>query len=142
MKSFLFTQDALQKLLQQEPGLPGKRHLDPLKSLHLSKEIPFGILEDINVQEPKPEVHRHEGDLWVCLQGKAEFICGGELIDPQEVPGYGGNEITGSAISNGETIILTPGDFLWIPTNEPHMHRNIGGSTARLMIIKIPAVKS
>ena len=88
-----------------------------------------------------PEVHRHEGDLWQCLEGEVTFVYGGELVEPEMQKRADASvnefEIKGSAIANGTEIVLTPGDWLWIPAGQPHLHRTEG--TAHLVIIKIPA---
>lgn len=51
---------------------PGKRLLEPLKAFALAHELPIQILEDTQIDN-EAEVHRHEGDLWICLDGEAEF---------------------------------------------------------------------
>ncbi len=114
----------------------GKRHLEPLKSLFLAKKIPFGIMEDMEVESTESEVHTDEGDLWYCLEGEAEFVYGGELENPFERPNTHGKELGGSSIKGGTTVTLKPGDWLWIPAGQPHSHR--ADKKARLVIIKIP----
>lgn len=118
----------------------GKHQLEPLKSLFIKKLLPFGIMEDheVSSSEVESEIHKKEGDLFFCLEGKAEFICNGEIIDPWIKEESEGNEIGGHGIKNGTAIILKTGDWLWIPPGVPHQHSS--AKTARLMIIKIPKV--
>lgn len=99
----------------------GTKHLEPLKSLHFNKEIPFSIIEDSEVDN-LPEIHENEADLWYCLEGEVNFICGGEIIN---------NEIV-----NGIKYLVKKGDWLYIPAKEAHQHNCV--KTARLIIIKIP----
>ena len=99
--------------------------------------LPFTILEDTAVDN-EPEVHKHEGDLWYCLEGEVIFIYGGELIDQYEKTINGVlnvNELGGSKIKGGKEIMLHSGDWLWIPPGVPHRHGT--QSTARMVIIKI-----
>lgn len=136
-KCVLIRKEEIGKMLASKP-VPGKRQLEPLKSLFLSKVVPFGIMEDSHVSDAKAEVHKNEHDLWHCLEGEAEFIYGGELIDPQIQEGSGGNEVAGDGIKNGTTVVFGSGDWLFIPAGAAHMHKASG--TARMIIIKIPSI--
>lgn len=124
------------------PPQPGKRLLEPLRSLSAREKIPFNILEDHEIVN-SPEIHRHEGDLWHCLQGEAVFTYGGELFGMRILERSDGSrddrEIQGSGIKDGSEVTLYPGDWLWIPPGQPHAHRT--KSTTRLVIIKIPALE-
>ena len=126
----------IQEILKKPPT-KGKKHLEPLKSRLIAGEIPFGIMEDSEVAETESEIHKHEGDLWFCLEGEAEFVCGGELISERTRNDTDGKELYGTGIEGGEKIILFPGDWLWIPAGVPHLHRALG--TSRLIIIKLPS---
>lgn len=118
----------------------GKKELEPLKSFSKLHGAPLNILEDHEITTNGAEQHMRMGDLWHCLEGEAVFICGGELVSPRAKVFSDGsrdeNEWRSDAISNGATIILRPGDWLWIPAGEPHQHQ--AEKTARLVIIKIP----
>lgn len=131
--------DEISKTLSQEP-VQGKRLLDPLKARALAEKLPLNILEDKEVSN-EAEVHRHEGDLWHCLEGEVTFAYGGEMVNPlaKQLPdgGTDDREIKAKEIQNGIEAVLKPGDWLWIPAGQPHSHRT--DSTARLVIIKIPA---
>ncbi len=122
------------------PPTPGKRLLEPLKSRAASERLPLNILEDKEVSN-EAEVHRHEGDLWQCLEGEVTFVYGGQMLNPWAKPlpdgGVDDREIKAKEISGGTEVILKPGDWLWSPAGQPHLHRTEG--TARLAIIKIPA---
>ena len=103
----------IDKALAQKP-IQGKRQLEPIKSLFLSKKIHFGIMEDHEVSEIEIEVHEDEADLWICLEGEAEFTYGDKKIN----------------------ATLKPGDILYVPAGQPHAHT--ASKTARMLIIKIP----
>jgi len=122
------------------PATPGKRLLEPLKSRALVEKLPLNVLEDSEVSN-EAEVHRHEGDLWYCLEGEVTFVYGGAMVNPWAKPlpdgGVDDHEIKAKEISDGTEVMLQPGDWLWIPAGQPHLHKTDG--TARLVIIKIPA---
>jgi len=117
----------------------GNRPLDPMATLAKINNLPFKIIED-KKSTNMPELHVNIGDLFHCLEGTVNFICGGVLTDRSyevNLDGtYNKNEIKGIAIINGSTYTLQPGDWIWIPPNTPHQHNT--SSTVRLMIIKVP----
>lgn len=121
----------------------GKHALEPLKSRALAERLPLNILEDCQVPESEAEVHRHEGDLWHCLEGGVTFVYGGRLIRPEVVRRPDGSlddhNLKAVGIAGGTEIVLYPGDWLWIPAGQPHLHKTAG--RGRLIIIKVPAVK-
>lgn len=122
------------------PAAQGKRLLEPLKTYAAANKLPLNILEDKEVVN-EAEVHRHEGDLWFCLEGEVTFLYGGEMVSPWAKKladgGVDDKEIKANEIKNGTESVLKPGDWLWIPAGQPHSHKTNG--TARLAIIKIPA---
>lgn len=121
----------------------GKRSLEPFRTFAKTNELPFQILEDTAV-DSIAEVHGHEADLWLCLEGEVTFTFGGELVDGYLKKNPDGSvnkrEWQAKEIKGGTTEILRPGDWLWIPAGEPHKHACAG--TARLVIIKIPQATS
>ncbi len=138
-KCVLVRKEEIDKTLATPPVV-GKKLLEPLKSFASANKLPFNILEDKEVLNNEAEIHKHEGDLWLCLEGEVNFIYDGELVEPwakknaddTENP----NEIKAKEIKNGTEAVLKPGDWLWIPAGQPHQHNCAG--TARLAIIKIP----
>lgn len=122
-----------------QPVIPGGGLLQPFASIAAESGFPMKILEDV-AQWRDAEVHVHEGDFWICLQGEARFVYGGELVNPQFRLNVDGsenkNELYAKEIVNGTEIVLQEGDYFWIPPGEPHQHGSTG--TTRLGIIKIP----
>lgn len=118
----------------------GKKLLEPFKSFAASNRLPFNILEDHQVTDNDAEVHQHEADLWLCLEGEVIFVCDGEMENPwfKKLPDGSEDrrEIKAKSIRGGTTYVLKSGDWLWIPAGVPHQHNTPG--TARLVIIKIP----
>ena len=121
----------------------GKRPLEPFQTLAANDKLPIQILEDAAVINGV-EVHKQEGDLWLCLEGEVVFIHGGELVNPTEKENPDGsrnsNELRSADIKDGQTDILRAGDWLWIPPGVPHQHNCEG--VARLAIIKIPTPRT
>ena len=119
----------------------GKRLLQPLKDFSIGSNISFHILEDVEIENP-PEVHMHEADLWIGIEGEVTFIVGGKLIDERSQINSDGvineNEKTGLKIEGGAEYIVRAGDVLHIPAGVPHLHKAKG--VARMHIIKIPRI--
>lgn len=117
----------------------GKRNLPPFDLFAKENKLPLNILEDVEFVG-NVEVHRHEADLWLCLEGEAVFTVGG-VSDAAPKKNKDGSfndlELRGAVITGGDTHTLKEGDWLWIPAGQPHMHE--AKSTARLAVIKVPA---
>ncbi|OGG42976.1 hypothetical protein A2841_00270 [Candidatus Kaiserbacteria bacterium RIFCSPHIGHO2_01_FULL_48_10] len=123
----------------------GKYNPDPLKSLVKESGVPASILVDKNVPygTNEAEVHRHEADLWICIDGEVSFMVGGALVNPWIKKNPDGTEndleLKAKEIANGITHTLHAGDVLYIPEGNPHVHWTEGTNAARLWIIKLPA---
>src|SRR3989344_1748020 len=122
------------------PATPGKRLLEPLKSIGATTGLPMNALGDKEVGN-EVEVHRREGGLWGCLEGEVTFVYGGELVEPWAKKladgGTDDREVKAKGIQGGTEVALAAVDWLWLPAGQPHLHRT--NKTARLFIIKIPA---
>ncbi len=118
----------------------GKKELEPFKSLMKAQGVPVIILEDHAVSDNKVEVHLHQADFWICLEGEATFLVDGEMVEPwQRIRSDGSidpNEVRAKNMKNAREIVLRPGDCLWIPAGQPHQH--LATKTARLLILKLP----
>lgn len=126
--------------LRNQP-VQGKHSLEPLKALAAASGLPMNVLEDHEVVNDA-EVHHHEDDLWFCLEGDVAFTYGGELADPWYKKNLDGTEdrreIKAKEVRGGKTIVMRPGDWLYVPAGQPHKHDCLNG-TARLVIVKLPA---
>ncbi len=141
-KSVLIKKEIIdQTLAQPYADVPTKKLIEPLKALALQNKVPLNILEDVNVNN-EAEIHKHEADLWLCLDGEVTFVYGGEMVDPWVKKNADGStddrEWKAKEIKGGTEVVLKPGDWLWIPAGEPHQHKTTG--RARLAIIKVPKV--
>lgn len=63
------------------------------------------------------EVHDDETDVIYVLSGKATFVTGGSVVEPQRTAEH---EVRGKAIAGGETRALVPGDVVVVPRGTPH----------------------
>lgn len=121
------------------PPVQGKRNLEPFASIAKQTGLPFQILEDTAVSNDA-EIHLLEDDLWLCLEGKVAFLCGGTLgeswFSKRADGSLNKNEIKSKTLNDATKHNLTVGDWLWIPAGVPHQHSSI--KTTRLAIIKVP----
>ena len=63
------------------------------------------------------EVHAGETDIFYVLEGSADVVTGGRIVEPQNTaPG----ELRGAAIDGGNSLHIAAGDVLTIPRGLPH----------------------
>jgi mannose-6-phosphate isomerase-like protein (cupin superfamily) len=63
------------------------------------------------------EMHAMTNHVFIIVDGEAEFVTGGTLIEPHEIsPG----QTRGKGITGGVTHHLSKGDVITIPANTPH----------------------
>ena len=67
------------------------------------------------------EVHAKTNHVFIIVDGEADFITGGTMIEPRETaPG----QIRGKGIEGGTVHRLTKGDVITIPANTPHQWKD------------------
>ena len=67
------------------------------------------------------EMHDNTNHVFIIMDGEAEFITGGKIIDPKVTePG----QTRGSGIEGGESHHLTKGDVITIPAKTPHQWKD------------------
>jgi glc operon protein GlcG len=70
------------------------------------------------------EVHTEDTDILYVLEGSAEFVTGGTVVDPKTIaPG----EIRGSSVLGGERRTISKGDIIIVPNGVPHWFENVSG---------------
>ena len=63
------------------------------------------------------EMHTMTNHVFIIVDGEAEFVTGGAMIDPKEIsPG----QVRGKGIEGGVSHHLSKGDVITIPANTPH----------------------
>ncbi|MEK7108723.1 MAG: hypothetical protein AAB844_01250, partial [Patescibacteria group bacterium] len=108
LSCIVVSKSKIDETLAQSPS-QGKRLLEPLKTLAAGAKLPINILEDKEVSN-EAEVHRHEGDLWQCLEGEVTFVYGGQMLNPwaKQLPdgGTDDREIKAKEISGVTEVAL------------------------------------
>ena len=80
------------------------------------------------------ELHEHESDLYMVVDGEATLVSGGSMVDrTSQSPG----EFRGSGISNGESQTLRKGDVVHIAPNIPHQLKVKPGQTFSYFVQKV-----
>ena len=82
------------------------------------------------------ELHAHETDIFYVLQGEAELVTGGTMVNRTDIrPG----QTRGDAIVGGDVVTLRPGDIIIIPAGTPHWFRQI--KTAPFLYYTVKAIE-
>jgi mannose-6-phosphate isomerase-like protein (cupin superfamily) len=67
------------------------------------------------------EMHDNTNHVFIIVDGEAEFITGGKIVDPKvTAPG----QTRGSGIEGGVSHHLTKGDVITIPAKTPHQWKD------------------
>jgi len=67
------------------------------------------------------ELHTKTNHVFIIVDGEAEFVTGGKMIDPKETaPG----QMRGKGIEGGVSHHLSKGDVITIPANTPHQWKD------------------
>ena len=67
------------------------------------------------------EMHDNTNHVFIIMDGEAEFITGGKLVDPKATePG----QTRGTGIEGGASHHLTKGDVITIPAKTPHQWKD------------------
>jgi mannose-6-phosphate isomerase-like protein (cupin superfamily) len=80
------------------------------------------------------EMHEHESDLYVVLDGEATLMSGGKM-EQQHTKSEG--EYLGTGISGGHAQKLTKGDIVHISPNIPHQLLIEQGNTFSYFVVKV-----
>ena len=67
------------------------------------------------------EQHAKTNHVFIIMDGEADFVTGGKMIDPKEIsPG----QTRGTGIEGGTVHHLSKGDVITIPANLPHQWKD------------------
>ena len=77
------------------------------------------------------EIHAHDTDTFYIVDGEAEFVTGGTVVDQKDGPN---GESTGKEITGGETHHLTKGDVMVIPRGTPHWFKEVKGQISYYVV--------
>lgn len=96
------------------------------------------IQEAVRVKSGRGEWHRDDADILIGVEGSAQIILGGEIVNGKETaPG----EIRGDGVKGGATQAFKAGDFIRIEPKVAHQVLLMPGTTFRYMAVKVRAVQ-
>src|SRR5262249_43180282 len=70
------------------------------------------------------EVHTRDTDVIYVLDGSAQFVTGGTVVDGKNIAP---DEIRGAAIRDGERRRIAKGDVIIVPNGIPHWFQEVQG---------------
>ena len=83
----------------------------------LAKHAAYEIHITVRDKSGLAEIHENWSDHIFIQDGEASFIIGGIAVDAKTTaPG----ERRGTSIKGGSTMVMRPGDYLFIPPGTPH----------------------
>ena len=80
------------------------------------------------------ELHEHESDLYMVVDGEATLVSGGTMLGRNM---NSAGEFTGSGISSGQSQALKKGDVVHIAPNIPHQLKVKSGQTFSYFVQKV-----
>ena len=114
-----------------DPAPSGVVHLDHekvdptwVKGGKLLQTDEFKIMTSHREGPGKVEIHSHDTDIFHVIDGTAEFVTGGTVVD-LKVGNQG--ESSGKEITGGDTHHLAKGDVIVIPRGVPHWFKEVKG---------------
>ncbi len=114
-----------------DPAPSGVVHVDHekvdatwTKGAKLLQTDEFKIMTSHRDGPGKVEIHAHDTDIFHVIDGTAEFVTGGVVVDLKT--GANG-ESSGKEITGGETHHLAKGDVIVIPRGVPHWFKEVKG---------------
>jgi len=82
----------------------------------------FKIMGLRRTQPGEVEIHDSDTDIFYVLEGSADFVTGGSVLEPRRTaPG----EMRAKSISGGTNRRLVKGDVLVIPNGVPHWFKEV-----------------
>jgi len=132
----LSTEKAVRHLSGQELGDTMKKGMTPgafYSQVMLSKHDGYQIINTIRDKDGQAEVHADWNDNLFVQEGEATFVTGGTAVDAKvTAPG----EQRGTAIKDGATMTMKPGDYFFVPAGTPHQMKVAAGQRIRFIAFK------
>ncbi len=115
--------------------------------LSKARTAEFGIASEVLLKRPESNIqmaarvksgqsewHREDADILIGVEGSAEIITGGEVVNGKETaPG----EIRGDSVRGGTTQPFRAGDYIRIEPKTAHQVILAPGTTFRYMAVKV-----
>ena len=115
----------------QKGMTPGALYSQVLLAKHDSYEIHITVRNKSGMAE----IHDNWNDHIFIQEGRASFIIGGIAVDAKvTAPG----EKRGTEIKGGTTMVVQPGDYLFIPAGTPHQMIVEPGRRAQFIGLRTP----
>ena len=110
------------------PGFPDRVHYINHEKCEAAFVNGGRVIEDGNLivnanrgRQRGCEMHEKTNHVFIIVDGEAEFITGGKMIDPKATaPG----QTRGAGIEGGTAHHLTKGDIITIPAGTPHQWKD------------------
>ena len=80
------------------------------------------------------EVHEHEADIFFIVEGDANIVTGGKVVDGKTTKA---DEIRGTSVEGGEKRPLKKGDVIHIPAGMPHQILVTPGKPITYFVVKV-----
>ncbi len=107
----------------------------PLVSEPIMSLAPYRAQLEYRPGTAPAAVHEKDAELMVVLQGAGNIVTGGKLVDEKRT---NANNLSGSAITGGNSQAVVVGDMLIVPSNTPHQVIPTGGAPIVLMTLHVP----
>jgi mannose-6-phosphate isomerase-like protein (cupin superfamily) len=132
----LAPETSVRHLSGQELGNTMKKGMTPgafYSQILLSKHDGYQIINTIRDKDGQAEIHADWNDNLFVQEGEATFITGGTAVDAKvTAPG----EQRGTAIKDGATMSMKPGDYFFVPAGTPHQMKVAPGQRIRFIAFK------
>jgi len=81
------------------------------------------------LKDGEAELHEDETDVFYVVKGASTLVYGGKMTDPGSTMSNGKpllpGQIHGKTITGGQSVRLNTGDFVVIPSGQPHMFTEV-----------------
>lgn len=97
------------------------------------RQMRVAVFHDERRVDDLAEVHDGSDDIYLVLEGEAQLMLGGSLVEPNEVsPG----EWRATTSTGGRTVTVKKGDLIIVPRGTPHQ-RTVTGKGFSMILIKV-----
>jgi mannose-6-phosphate isomerase-like protein (cupin superfamily) len=112
-----------------------KRTNEPNIIQPLLKLAPYGANLEYRASVGPAAVHDHEAELFYVVQGSANLVTGGALVNPTR---SNPDNSSGAAITGGTARRVSAGDFVIVPEKTPHQFVDMDNGPIVLMSFHVP----
>ena len=89
----------------------------------------FFVETSRRLKDGEAELHEDETDVFYVVKGASTLVYGGKMTDPGTTMSNGKpllpGQIHGKTITGGQSVRLNTGDFVVIPSGQPHMFTEV-----------------